>query len=164
MTELIRYIAKFGVRNDKNRGLLLQTIETSDGDDIYFFKYRDQPIERHCEQMQNIVRSAGVRRSKMMLVDLSPFLHEYCSGGSIMFKGTKLNSVNQRVQKIQQMTINKEIGALKRKQTMANKNHAKIAAKEQQDEANFLAERGRKIKELVEERNRIRAELPQQTE
>lgn len=120
MTELIRTIAKFGVRNDKNRGLLVETIEAENGD-IYFFQFRDQPIERHCEQLQNIVRSEKVKRSKNISVNISPFIHEYYLGRVVQFKGTKLNSVSQQVQKVQQITINKEIGAMKRKNTIADK-------------------------------------------
>lgn len=68
--------ATFGVRNDKYRGLLIETLTTLDSE-VYFFKYHDQPLMRHCEQVQAIVRKSNVIRSKKLQIDLVEFLHEY---------------------------------------------------------------------------------------
>lgn len=113
-------MAIFGVRNDKNRGLLIETLKAPNSD-VYFFKYSDQPLTRHCEQMQAVVRKANVIRSKKLQVDLAEFLHEYYrnADNSIVFRATKLNSVSQQVEKVNEMRLNKEIGAIKRKKTLS---------------------------------------------
>lgn len=85
------FIAVFGVRHDKYRGILIETIKTSNGDEC-FFKYQDQTLDRHCIQLQNIIRTAKVVRSKKIPVDIAPFLDEYYhkTSDKMLFKGTKL--------------------------------------------------------------------------
>lgn len=45
-------MAKLDVRYDRTRGLLVESIEVSE-DCKYYFKQQDQPVERHCIQLQN---------------------------------------------------------------------------------------------------------------
>lgn len=147
----------FGVRNDKYRGLLVESLKAPSSN-VFFFKYEDQPLTRHCEQMQTIVRSANVKRCKQIHVDISPFLHEYfnLSDDTFMFRANKMNSVNQQIQKVQNMRTNKEIGILKRKITIADskkakeeEKHKKVLEKWRKDEENFQIERAKRIAELM---------------
>lgn len=163
MTETVFKIkGTFGVRNDKGRGLLVETLETFDGGQ-YFFKYHDQPLSKHCEQLQGIVKAANVQRARRLPVDMTPFLHEYVriNDSTIMFRGTKLESVKNQIEKVYTARINKEMGIAKRQQTMAATKQAKIAAqnqklKERYDtaEAEFQAERARRIDRLFGRQNR----------
>lgn len=146
----------FGVRNDKFRGLLVETFETSNGNQ-YFFKYHQQPLMKHCEQLQILVKKTNIQRAKKLHVDMTPFLHEYMrvSDGAIIFQETKLESVANQIEKVYTMRINKEIGIAKRKQTMAANKQAKINASNKKikdryesAEAEFQAERARRIDRL----------------
>jgi hypothetical protein len=160
MAEPFRAIGTFGIRNDKYRGLLVETFESQNGN-VYFFKYQHQPIHIHCEQMQNIVRAANITRAKKIKVDITSFLHEYYrkEDDTFYFKANKLNSANDQVQKVQHMRINKEIGIAKRKNTIADNKQSKIVekntkllAKLAEDEKNFQKERIERINVMMKER------------
>lgn len=150
-----KFIATFGIKNDKSRGILIQTLKVCE--DVYLFKYQDQPLSRHCLQLQNIIQSANVKRTRQILVDATPFICEYYhkADDSIRFKGTKLISTKKQMENVRNMKINKEIGQLKRHQTVAQKKEEKIAEhnrklKEKLDceERIFQMERARRINEL----------------
>lgn len=154
-----RYIGIFGVRNDSSRGIIIESLQTLDKAAVYFFKYNDQPLSRHCEQVQNIIRKADVKRAKKIQVDLSEFLHEYWNDSSkrVEFRGTKLNSVDQQIAKVHELRVSKEIGATKRAVTMAAKKKTKELQKKQkilvqmeEKEQKFQAERIKYINEVVD--------------
>lgn len=146
----------FGVRHDKHRGILVETLETADGN-VYFFKMHDQPISKHCQQMQNIAKLANVQRARKLHIDITTFAHEYfrITDKAIVFRGTKLTSAHSQVEKTYTMRLNKEMGIVKRQQTMAANKQAKILAHNQRivsqmikAEEEFQAERARRIHQL----------------
>lgn len=70
--------------------------------------------------------------------------------------GVKLNSTDDQVAKVHRRLVNKELGAIKRKDTIEVKNQQKVAqmqnkiqAKLEQDERNFQTERAKRIAELM---------------
>lgn len=121
------FIIRFGVRNCKTRGILIESM-TYNELDVFFFNYRDQPLDRHCVQMQNIVRKANVKRTKIIDVDISEFIYEYYNAAEKVYKfrGTKLTSNGQQFTNAANLSIKKEIGNLKRKETIADKKQKKI--------------------------------------
>lgn len=154
-TSAIVTTAIFGVTNDKNRGLLVETFIPQNGD-VHFFKHHDHPLGRHCEQVQSIVKLSNVKRSKQLKIDISAFLQEYHRCGEVWFKGFRLNSQSQQVEKTKRMQENKELGIKKWKATIAENKQTKIEEKNQKflervakTEAHFQAERTRRIQELT---------------
>ncbi len=117
-------IVDFCIRNDKQLGILVESMTTADN--IYFFKHHDQPIFRHCDQMQRIVRQAEVKRTKKISVDIFEFRYEYFLRNIAMFRGKPLNSNNAQINKSCNFLLNKELGAEKRKITMAASKQKKI--------------------------------------
>lgn len=153
--EKLKFLGIFGVRNDKGRGLLVESLEYNEKQ--YFFKYHDQPLFKHCKQMQAIVREKNVQRARKLHIDITPFLHEYLqvSDSSIIFRGTKLESNYDQIEKVYTMKLNKEEGIVKRKQTMTAKKQEKIIAHNNKvknlyanAEAEFQAERAKRIEAL----------------
>lgn len=151
----IETTACFGVTLDKNRGLLVETFIPQNGD-VHFFKHHDQPLDRHCEQVQSIVKLSNVKRSKQIKIDISAFLQEYYRCGEVWFKGYKLNSQSQQVEKTKRMQVNKELGIKKRKATIAENKQMRIDEKNQKflervakQEKCFQEERARRINELT---------------
>lgn len=152
----IQAMATFVVRNDKYRGLLIESLETTDGN-VYFFKWHDQPLHRHCEQMQNIIIAANVQRTRKMLIDVTEFFTQYFRplGGyqtEVVFRATKLLSTVDQIDKVYTMKLNKEFGITKRMETIAENKQAKIVAKNRKilskvevAEAKFQIERARRI-------------------
>lgn len=118
------FVVVFTVRNDKDRGILIEQLEYNN--DIYFFKHHDMSLHRHCDQIQNIVRSVGVQRSKKIRVDTAEFCYEYFVDKVPSFKRCFLNSTKQQMKKVADACINKEIGAKKRSTTVANNKERKI--------------------------------------
>lgn len=104
MEKKIAFKLAFIVRNDKSRGILIESfkvnvpVQGGTVEDEFLFKYQDQPFERHSVQIQNIIRSAKVLRTKNITIDVTPFLSEYFhkADKSFRFKGTKLISVNHQ--------------------------------------------------------------------
>ncbi len=47
------FIVEFTVRNDRERGILIEQLEYKN--DVYFFKHHDMPLRSHCDQIQRIV-------------------------------------------------------------------------------------------------------------
>lgn len=143
------------VRNDKDRGNLVVTIRKLESEDVYFFKHHHQPINKHPEQIQRLVElSKPTTRTKSINVNIMAFVTQYFNVSKLAFefKGVKLNSSNQQVSKVFNLRINKEIGILKRKQTIANTKEEKLAEKNRKileklasDEARFQAERAERI-------------------
>lgn len=126
----------FGVRIDNSRGILIETIEAPNGV-TYFFKFRDQPLARHCEQVQNIIRKAEVKRAKKIKIDMTNFILDYWSMSD-------------------EMRINKEIGAIRRAATEKNQ---RLAEKLQADELRFQAARIQRIHEVCGLQGRGQQEL-----
>lgn len=119
-----KFTVEFSVRYDKIRGILIETICTDD--DEYFFKDHDQPIAKHCVQMQRIVRTANIKSFKKIFVDIAEFSYEYFHNDTYNFKGKLLNSVKQQMEKNSAFLVNKQIGALKRSITVAANKSKKI--------------------------------------
>lgn len=159
MDDNVKYLVKFEVRNDKDRGILVLTISLEEMSyNVHFFKYHHQPIDQHPEQIQRIVRHARpTTRTKSVVVDITSFsaLYWNVSGGFFEFKGIKLDSSENQILKAQKTRINKEVGAIKRKQTIEAKKKDKqeaIREKLARDEAEFQLERARRIKEAVQDK------------
>lgn len=91
------YIVEFTVRNDRDRGILIEQLEYNN--DVYFFMNHDMPLHRHCNQIQNIVRSVGALRSKIIRVDTTEFSNEYFADKVPCFKRCLLNSTKQQMKK-----------------------------------------------------------------
>lgn len=132
-------IVTFGVRNCKTRGVLIESIKFGEGN-VYFFKYQNQQVDGHCMQMQNIIRSANVKRARKIEVDISEFVHEYLDPihKTVWFRGVKLESEITQIEKVYKKRLNIEIGVKKRQQSMEVNKKAKEAAK--QDALNKKAE------------------------
>lgn len=142
------FIVEFTVRNDKDRGLLIEKFDYKD--DTYFFKHQDMPVSRHCEQVQRIIRSVGVQRTKKIRIDTTEFSFEYFADEVPSFKFCRLNSVNAQMRKAADSYINKEIGIKKRNVTVAQNKQRKI---EQKNSAiSFRMNAAQRY--FVEERNR----------
>lgn len=162
----VTFVFQFTVRQDKDRGVLVESFSV-DGNE-YFFKYHDKPIDRHCEQMQSIVRRSNVKRSKKLLVDVTTFSQEYYLRGKYVFKGTPLSSVQHQIEKSIALNTNKEIGAMKRRITYAENKPkrsaerlAKIQKNIEEDEKLFQVERAERIRELFRTKNSLTSEEDQ---
>jgi hypothetical protein len=145
-------VVEFTVRNDRYRGILIEQMEYND--DIYFFKHQDMPIHRHCEQIQRIVGTVGVQRSKKIRVDATEFSYEYFADNVPRFKGCLLHSTKLQMKKVADSFINKEIGAKKRSITVAQnkgrKHHEKkniFWERMQEADAYYQAERKKRMAE-----------------
>lgn len=115
MAQEFRMYATLGVRNDKNRGILIETLESSDGN-VYFFNYRDQTLNRHCQQVQIVVKEANIQRARKLCLNMTDYMEQYfrsLDGGlqfEVVFLGTKLRSMYDQANKVHSMRLNKEIG------------------------------------------------------
>lgn len=148
VAETLKFVVDFKVRHDKYRGILLESFSVEGIE--YFFKYQDQSIDRHCTQMQSIVRRSNVKRSKKLLVDVTAFFQEYYLGGKYVFRGTELTSTQQQIEKVIALTTNKEIGAKKRSITYA----ANKAKKTEERNSLLWAKYGAMEDKLREEREK----------
>lgn len=148
---------------DKDRGTLILSIKPKNNlKEVLFFKYQDQVIERHPEQVQNLVRKCKpTNRVKKIDVDISEFLFVYynCVTNKFEFRGCELRSAAVQAEEVYNRKINKEIGILKRKMTIEDRKQEKIAAKQQifmerirDHEKQFQIERARRITELMKEK------------
>lgn len=151
-----RLIVEFTVRSDKFRGILIESI-SKNGSDWHYFRYHDQPLDRHCIQLQSIIRSENVKRSRKIVVNVINFYHEYVHpvDKTFQFKGTKLMSSVDQFVNSSNLTINKEIGQMKRASTIAQKkqqtiveHNEKLKAKKAAEESAFQIERAKRIREL----------------
>lgn len=148
--ELIKSNVTFGVRLDKNRGVLIETLTHQN--DVFYFKHHNQPLTKHCEQVQDIVLSANVKRSKKIKIDLSRFIHEYrFVENNVWFRANKLGSERPQCGKTQRT---KKIG--KSIYTIAKLNEMKLQQqtvkkmkKLDELEKAFQAERARRVHELM---------------
>lgn len=136
-----RYVVVFAVRNDKQRGILIESITTNTKMQ-YFFKHHDQPLHRHCINLQNIILSTKVIRSKKITVDITSFVHEYYdnSRDTMRFRNCDLISTQQQIQKVRDMNVNKIIGKIKQQKTIAKKKQADIEKHNQELAAKFIKE------------------------
>lgn len=149
MEQPSKLIVIFGVRYSKDRGILIETISTINEE--VFFKFHHQPLNRHCEQVQNLIRAANVKRAKKVTMDITMFSYEYFQNNTFMFKGTALKSEKSQIGQVCDLILNKEIGALKRRNTItANKakNIQEMNAKMEAAEIDFQNKRARRIHEL----------------
>lgn len=143
------------IRNDKDRGNLILTITPEELSAVSFFDYQHQPVSRHPEQIQEIVRKAKpTTRTKSIRVDIMPFLSQYynVAGKFFEFKARKMNSTEQQNSQVRTMRLNKEIGALKRKRTVAELKEQRIIEKNRKireemakDEEKFQQERAERL-------------------
>lgn len=149
----------FEIRNDKDRGNLILTVRRQEGDEVCFFKYHHQAINQHPEQMQQIVLSSKpTTRTKTIRVDIMGFIRNYWNGTSFEFKGVQMNTTRKQSAKIYERLLNKDVGKMKRKETIAESkqkkveaNNKKIRDKLQEDEAKFQAERAKRLAELMKQ-------------
>lgn len=146
----LKSVVTFTVRQDKTRGMLIESL--AKGDDVFLFKFRDQPIDRHCKQIQQIVRLANVKRSKKINVDITEFLQEYFLGEKYDFRGTSLDSVHQQIDRTCALKTNKEISVIKRRLTYAANKQKRIeennAKNLKKTEKKFQTQRAIQIHEL----------------
>ncbi len=92
------------IRNDKERGILVLTIRQADSDVVFFFKPHHQPLRQHPIQVQEIVkRSNPTARTKTLTLE---------------FMGVVLSSTDDQSKKTYNRLLNKEVGAIKRKETI----------------------------------------------
>lgn len=146
-------ILEFTVRNDKFRGLLIDKFVK--GNDESFFKHHDQPVERHCQEMQRIIRSANVKRTKTIRIDVAEFYYEYFFKTKPTFRGCPMTTSHSQIDKVCALNVNKEIGAIKRGITIAQnkskkieEHNNKIDMKMHLAEEKFQLERAKRIHEL----------------
>lgn len=130
-----KFIVKLEIRNDRTRGLLVESIKVSENGE-YYFKQQGQPVERHCIQLQNLIRSKNVKRTRKITVDISSFSHEYYrrADKSVRFKGIKLISTSRTIGQIKQYKIKER--------------NSKVDKKLRTEEEEFQIERARRIAEL----------------
>lgn len=148
------------VRNDKERGILVLTIRQVQNETLYFFKPHHQPLRQHPSQVQEIVkRSSPTTRTKSVTFDAITFLRQYWNGTTFEFMGVILTSTDDQVSKTYSRLLNKEVGAIKRKEVIATKKQEKAAAELKKrtdklfrDEQAFQVERARRIHELLQTR------------
>lgn len=149
----------FGVRNDKNRGILIETLELLESK-VCYFKYQDQPLNNHCPEVQTIIRAANVQRSRKLHIDITAFSYEYfrASDQTVMFRETKLTSEYDRIEKVYTMRLKKEAGIAKRKITIAenrqknmDEKNMKVTTMLEAAEMKYQAERTRRFNELFGE-------------
>lgn len=145
------------IRNDKDRGNLILTIRREDEDNVYFFKYHHQAVHHHPEQIQQIVASSKpTTRTKSIKVNILGFMRQYWNGSFFEFKGVELNSAGKQSTKVYNRLLNKEVGKIKRKQTIEESKQIKLQQKNDKirqkildDEAAFQIERAKRITELM---------------
>lgn len=158
-----KHVFTFTIRDDISRGIIVESFKVKQDinghfiDDEFFFPHHQQPLRRHCLQLQNFVRSIDIGQTIVKLqVDVTSFLSEYYhdSSKSFQFKAKKLNSVKQQIEKTERRIVNKQRGIEKRKQTMANKKKRiadEYKAKMEKMEEQFQIERARRIAELFKD-------------
>lgn len=91
-------IVYFCIRNDKQLGILVESMTTADN--TYFFKHHDQPISRHCDQLQRIVLQAEVKRTRKISVDIFEFRFEYFLRNTATFRGKPLTRLTHKSTKV----------------------------------------------------------------
>lgn len=116
----------------------------------YFFKPHNQGLHRHCEQIQEVVKTSQMKHKQT-----KKFVYEYFRDGIPTLKSCKLNSANDQLKKTLLMDINKEVGAEKRKVTLeinkqakAKKKANRFAAKIRDAHEFYVRERERRFNEL----------------
>lgn len=117
-------ILEFTVRNDKFRGFLIEKFVK--GDIECFFKYQDQPVQRHCQEIQKIVRSADVKQTKKICIDVAGIRYEYFFENKPTFRGCPLITSHSQIDKVVALVVNKEVGVLKRRATIAQNKAKKL--------------------------------------
>lgn len=144
---------EFTVRNDKFRGLVIEKFVNVNNE--CFFKHRDQPIQRHCQEIQTIVQSANVKQAKVIRIDVAKFYYEYFFRLQPTFRGCPMTTTHGQMDKVCALNISKEIGAIKRNVTIAqNKSkkieerNFKISTNMQLVEQKFQTERAKRLNEL----------------
>lgn len=151
-------IVFFEVRNDKDRGNLILTIRREEAPDIIaFFKYHHQAINQHPEQVQQIVgQSKPTTRTKTIKVDVLGFIRQYWDGAYFEFKGVKLITTENQSARVYSRLVNKEVGKIKQKQTIAESKEKKLEEKNKKirqglasAEAKFQQERAKRIAEVM---------------
>lgn len=150
----------FEIRNDKDRGNLILTARRYEDNDVCFFNYHHQAINQHPEQMQQIVAlSKPTTRTKTIRVDIMGFLRNYWNGTSFEFKGVQMNTTQLQSAKVYKRLLNKEVGIMKRKETIAESKQKKveekkkkIAEKLQKAEAAFQEEQAKRLADLMKNR------------
>lgn len=145
----MKMMVTFGVRNDKSRGIMIETMETPEGI-VHFFK------------------AANVQRAKKIHVDVTEFLCEYfqpIDGNrlGVVFRTTKLKSTNDQLDAVYNMRLNKETGIAKRMLTLTENKQPKIIVKNAKilatisaAETAFQNERARRLSQLFDEAQRRR--------
>lgn len=150
------FVVEFGVRNDKFRGILIHSI-SKNRLETFFFKFHDQPLDRHCIQIQDMIRSENVKRSKKVIVNVTDFSFEYFHpvDQTFQFKGVKLLSTHGQFIDSANIAINRQIGQMKRANTIAenkqkriDEHNAQLSASLVARETAFQVERAKRIHEF----------------
>lgn len=131
-----------------------------DENNVYFFKDHQQPLRKHPEQMQELVKlSSPTARVKTIKTNIIEYVSQYWNGTMFQFMGVVLNSTTQQVSKVRNQLVNKEFGAIKRTETILQSKGLKAAEKDRKlrlkldaDEALFQAMRARRLAELTHDR------------
>ncbi len=147
----------FDVKNHKELGILVLSIRETGRDNVFFFKPHQQPLRHHPEQIREIVKDANpTARKKSIKVNISAFARVYWNGTEFQFMGVKLKSTEERIEKVYQRLINKELGAIKRKDTIEANAKKKaeemdqiLRAKQRKAEKLFQTERAMRIAEVM---------------
>lgn len=152
----------FTVFKHKTEGLLIKSIREANSQNEFYFRTKDQPIDRHCPFIQEAIKKANVKGTKGVLVDLTDCVSLYVNtvDGSFQYNAVKLKSTQDELIRQYQLRINKEIGQIKRKFTMEDKKNeeppsvynARLKAKYAAEEAMFQQERARRIDEVMRAR------------
>lgn len=153
---MAHFVVEFGVRNDKFRGILIQSI-SENRLETFYFKFHDQPLDRHCIQIQDIIRSENVRRSRKIIVNVTEFYFEYIHpvDKRFQFKGIYLLSTHGQFIDSSNVAINRQIGQMKRANTIAenkkkriDERNAQLTASLAAREKAFQEERAKRIHEF----------------
>lgn len=115
------------------------------------FNYNDQPLLLHTETVIRRIRQQGVRRTKNVMVELKGSeLAVYFDGQRFHFKGKPLQNDEDFVTEMAQRSANKQIGILKKKETIKRKKAEAMSGPTELEQLKQIqAEITRKSKELV---------------
>lgn len=115
------------------------------------FSYNDQPLLLHSETVIRRIRQLGVRRTKNVMVELKgPELAMYFDGQRFNFKGKPMQNAEDLITEMATRSANKEIGILKRKETIRKKKAEAMSGPTELDQLKLIqAEISKKKEELI---------------
>lgn len=91
------------------------------------FEWNDQPLNRHNEMVQQKIIKLGVRRTRKVMIELNGTdLAQYYDGTNFVFNGKVLSTPENCIEQMAKKLANKQIGVIKRRNTMANRKASNI--------------------------------------